>query len=66
MKKDIDEEYEYYSKLYFEKFGKRAFIAKPGGTKEKTIEAIKKSIEVNEDLLGKIFYSQSDNKDILY
>ncbi len=66
MEKNIDKEYEYYSKLYFEKFGKRAFIAEPGGTKEKTIEAIKKSLESNEDLLGKIFYPESDNKDILY
>ena len=39
---NIDEEYKYYSKLYYEKFGKRAFIAEPGGSKEKTIDAIKK------------------------
>lgn len=44
--KSIDEEYKYYSKLYFEKFGKRVFNAKTGGTKEKTIETIKKVLKL--------------------
>ncbi len=59
--KNIDEEYSYYSKLYYEKFGRKAFIANPGGTKEKTIEAIKKSLEANKDLLGEIFSPDKDN-----
>lgn len=41
---DIDENYKYYSRLYFEFFGKKAFIANPGGSKEQTIDAIKKII----------------------
>lgn len=61
---DIDSDYKYYSKLYFDKFGKKAFITMPGGTKEKTIEAIKKSLEENKDLLGEIFNPNEDN--ILY
>ena len=63
---NIDEEYEYYSKLYYERFKKKAFIAMPGGSKEKTIEAIKKSLEQNRDLLNEIFYPNSSDKNILY
>ena len=44
------------SKLYKEKFGKNAYVAEPGGTKEKTIDAIKECIEKNEDILDKLLY----------
>ena len=36
--KNIDEEYSYYSKLYYEKFGRKAFIANPGGTRKKLLK----------------------------
>ncbi|HIT10006.1 MAG TPA: hypothetical protein IAC24_00115, partial [Candidatus Onthousia faecigallinarum] len=36
-----DKEFEKYCKLYEERFGKKAYVAEPSGTKEKTIEAIK-------------------------
>lgn len=55
-----DKEFEKYCKLYEEKFGKRAYIAEPSGTKEKTIEAIKTCLEKNEDLLDKILYPNFD------
>lgn len=55
-----DKEFEKYCKLYEEKFGKRAYIAEPSGTKEKTIEAIKTCLEKNEDSLDKILYSNFD------
>ena len=62
---NINEEYEYYSNLYYEKFGKKAFVANPGGSKEQTIEAIKISLEKNKDLLGNILNPECD-KDTLY
>ena len=55
-----DKDFEKYCKLYEEKFGKRAYIAEPNGTKEKTIEAIKTCLEKNEDLLDKILYPKFD------
>lgn len=60
-----DEELENYFKLYQEKFGKRAYIAEPGGTREQTIEAIKICLEKNEDLLDKLLYPNDDDN-ILY
>ena len=51
-----DKEFEKYCKLYEERFGKKAYVAEPSGTKEKTIEAIKVCLEKNEDLLDKILY----------
>jgi hypothetical protein len=58
---DIDENYKYYSNLYFEFFGKKAFIANPGGSKEQTIDAIKKSLIEQKDLLGEILNSNEKN-----
>lgn len=66
---DEDKEFEKYCKLYEEKFGKRAYIAEPSGTKQKTIEAIKICLEKNEDLLDKLLYPNFDEdmkKGILY
>jgi len=57
----IDEEFNKYCKLYEEKFGKRAYIAAPSGTKQKTIEAIKVCLEKNEDLLDKLLYPNFDD-----
>jgi len=53
---NIDSEFLEYSKLYKEKFGKNAYIAMPGGTKEQTINAIKECLKRNEDVLDKILY----------
>lgn len=58
---DIDENYKYYSRLYFEFFGKKAFIANPGGSKEQTIDAIKKSLIEQKDLLDEILNSNEQN-----
>lgn len=55
-----DKEFEKYCKLYEERFGKKAYVAEPNGTKEKTIEAIKTCLEKNEDLLDKILYPNFD------
>lgn len=55
-----DKEFERYCKLYEERFGKKAYVAEPSGTKEKTIEAIKTCLEKNEDLLDKILYLNFD------
>ena len=57
---DEDKEFEKYCKLYEEKFGKRAYIAVPSGTKEQTIDAIKTCLEKNEDLLDRILYPNFD------
>ena len=60
-----DEEFIKYCKLYEDKFGKHAYIAEPGGTKEKTIAAIKVCLERNEDILDKLLNSNS-NQDFLF
>lgn len=57
---DEDKEFEKYCKLYEEKFGKRAYIAEPSGTKQKTIEAIKICLEKNKDLLDELLYPNFD------
>ena len=60
-----DEEFEKYCKLYEERFGKRAYIAEPSGTKKKTIDAIKICLEKNEDILDQLLYS-NNNSDYIY
>lgn len=60
-----DEEFEKYCKLYEERFGKRAYIAEPSGTKQKTIDAIKICLEKNEDILDQLLYS-NNNSDYIY
>lgn len=62
-------EFEKYCKLYEDKFGRKAYIAEPNGTKQKTIDAIKICLEKNEDLLDKLLYSNLDddiNDGVLY
>ena len=52
----LDEEFEKYCKLYEEKFGKKANIPEPSGTKEFVIECIKKCLQENKDILGDLCY----------
>lgn len=54
--KELDKEFEKYCKLYEERFGKRAYIAEPSGTKQKTIDAIKKCLEEDKDILDDLLY----------
>lgn len=56
-----EKEFEKYSKLYEEKFGKRAYIAEPSGTMEQTIKAIKICLEKNEDLLDNLLYQKDSH-----
>ena len=53
---DEEKEFEKYCKLYEEKFGKRAYVAEPNGTKKQTIEAIKICLEKDEDMLDDLLY----------
>ena len=53
-----DKEFQNYCKLYEEKFGKQAYIAELGGSKAKTIEAIKICLEKNTDMLDELLYSK--------
>lgn len=61
--KDLNEvqEYEKYSKLYEEKFGKKVYIAEPSGTMGKTITAIKTCLEKNENLLDSLLYPEDSH-----
>lgn len=56
----INNEYDKYSKLYQDKFLIKPFISHPGGSKLKTINAIKASLEKGEDLLGEMLYPNID------
>lgn len=56
-----EKEFEKYSKLYEEKFGKKAYIAEPSGTMKQTIAAIKICLDKNEDLLDSLLYSEDSN-----
>lgn len=55
-----EKEFEKYCNLYEERFGKKAYIAEPSGSKQQTIDAIKTCLEKNEDLLDKLLYSNYD------
>lgn len=52
----LDEEFEKYCKLYEEKFGKKANIPEPSGTKEFVIECIKKCLQEDRDILDDLYY----------
>lgn len=52
----LDEEFDKYCKLYEERFGKRAYIPEPSGTKEFVIECIKKCLDENIDILDDLYY----------
>lgn len=60
-----DEELMKYFRMYEERFGKKAYIAEVGGTREKTIEAIKKCLEEDKDMLDDILYPDKKD-DVLY
>lgn len=51
-----EKDFEKYCKLFKERFGRNAYIAEPGGTMKKTIDAIKICIEKNEDILDELLY----------
>lgn len=51
-----EKEFEKYCKIYEEKFGKRAYIAEPSGTMQQTIDAIKKCLEEDKDMLDDLLY----------
>lgn len=57
---EISKEFDRYCKRYEERFGKKAYIAEPNGTKEQAIKAIKKCLEINEDILDEIYYPNND------
>lgn len=52
----LDEEFEKYCKLYEEKFGKKANIPEPSGTKEFVIECIKKCLQEDRNILDDLYY----------
>lgn len=64
----IDKEFNKYSKLYEKRFGKKAYIAEPSGTKEQTINAIKECLKRNEDILDDLLYPnlKKDMKDNIF
>lgn len=55
-----EKEFEKYCNLYEERFGKKAYIAEPSGSKQQTIDAIKTCLEKNEDLLDNLLYQNYD------
>lgn len=64
-KSEVDIEFEKYCKMYEERFNKEAYIAEPGGTKKETIEAIKKCLEKDKDILDKLLYPKVKKKWLL-
>ena len=48
---NLEEEYNYFANLYYERFGKKAFIANPVVQKNKQY-MLSKSLAENKDLLG--------------
>lgn len=65
VKSEVDIEFQKYCELYEKRFNKKAYIAEPGGTKEKTIEAIKKCLEKDKDILDKLLYPKVNKKWLL-
>lgn len=55
-----DKEFEKYLKLFKERFGRNAYIAEPSGTKKQTIEAIKKCLKENKDILDELLYPDTN------
>ena len=62
---EVDIEFEKYCKMYEERFNKKAYIAEPGGKKKKTIEAIKKCLQKDKDILDKLLYPKVKKKWLL-
>lgn len=66
---DEEKEFQEYSKLFFERFNRYAYIAEPSGTKKETINAIKTCLKEDKDILDKLLYPNFDedmDKKILY
>lgn len=55
-----DKEFEKYLKLFKERFGRNAYIVEPSGTKKQTIEAIRRCLKENKDILDELLYSDTD------
>lgn len=55
-----DKEFEKYLKLFQKRFGRNAYIAEPSGTRKQTIEAIKKCLKENKDILDELLYPDTD------
>lgn len=55
---EIKENYEEYSKIFFDKFGEYPYISETGGTYEKAIEAIKICLKEDKNILDQIYYPQ--------
>jgi len=51
-----EKEFEKYCKLFRERFGRNAYIAEPSGTMQKTIEAIKRCLEEDKDILDDLLF----------
>lgn len=55
-----DKEYIKYSEKFQKRFGRSPYIAEPSGTKTQTIEAIKKCLKENKDILDELLYPDSN------
>lgn len=55
-----DKEFEKYLKLFKERFGRNAYIVEPSGTKKQTIEAIRRCLKENKDILDELLYLDTD------
>lgn len=55
-----DKKFEKYLKLFKERFGKNTYIAEPSETKKQTIEAIKKCLKEDKDILDELLYPNTD------
>lgn len=51
-----EKEFGKYCKLFKERFGRDAYIAEPGRTRKLTIDAIKKCLEEDKDILDDLLY----------
>lgn len=51
-----EKEFEEYCELFRKRFGRNAYIAEPSGTVKKTIDAIKKCLEEDKDILDDLLY----------
>lgn len=55
-----DKEYIKYSEKFQKRFGRSPYIAEPSETKTQTIEAIKKCLKENKDILDELLYPDSN------
>ena len=57
-----DKEYLEYAKKFKDRFGRDPYIAEPYGTKKETIEAIKKCLQEDEDILDSLLTQENKDK----